>query len=331
MAEAVAAAAGMPWAYKARMMSSGSNGLLEVPGPLTGGVLNRFLTLELTLTPSAADGIPDDTAADIFAAAAEAWMAAGVRSVLLTLPASAARLVPLAQAAQLPSALASSSSSPSSSSVAPPLFKLHHASPENNTITLGAWLRDSPNSLPLYATHSVGCGGLVLGPDETLLVVREHGDLRDGPDARPSQWKLPGGAADVGEDLHAAAVREVYEETGVETEPVGLMAVRQLHGFRFGIGDIYFVFALRLKDANASLDAHQPLPCPNELYDAAWLPIRDYAAIESLSPMNRAVADALVAALDTDSLNVWELSRLHYTQPPVSGAARSSIMFMASL
>lgn len=33
-----------------------------------------------------------------------------------------------------------------------------------------------------------------------------------------AQWKLPGGLADLGEDLGECASREVWEETGVETD-----------------------------------------------------------------------------------------------------------------
>lgn len=39
-------------------------------------------------------------------------------------------------------------------------------------------------------------------------------------------WKFPGGAADYGEMIHEAAVREVFEETGVASEFVTILAFR---------------------------------------------------------------------------------------------------------
>jgi 8-oxo-dGTP diphosphatase len=39
-------------------------------------------------------------------------------------------------------------------------------------------------------------------------------------------YSLPGGGVDIGEDLEAAVVREVKEETGIDVEVVKLIAVR---------------------------------------------------------------------------------------------------------
>ena len=39
-------------------------------------------------------------------------------------------------------------------------FSLHHASPEEQSIVLSAWLEeDSPSRLPHYASHSLGVSG----------------------------------------------------------------------------------------------------------------------------------------------------------------------------
>lgn len=45
---------------------------------------------------------------------------------------------------------------------------------------------------------------------------------------------MPGGAADPGEELHDAAKREVFEETGIRTEVVSLLCFRTAHEFQFG-------------------------------------------------------------------------------------------------
>ncbi|MHA2004831.1 MAG: NUDIX domain-containing protein, partial [Candidatus Thorarchaeota archaeon] len=53
-----------------------------------------------------------------------------------------------------------------------------------------------------------GVGGIVVGPEGILLVVR---------DKEPAKGRLsfPGGGVDVGETQEQAVVREVREETGI--------------------------------------------------------------------------------------------------------------------
>ena len=55
----------------------------------------------------------------------------------------------------------------------------------------------------------VGVGAVILDRGRVLLIKRAHEPLK-------GEWSLPGGAVDVGEALHAAVVREVHEETGLE-------------------------------------------------------------------------------------------------------------------
>jgi 8-oxo-dGTP pyrophosphatase MutT (NUDIX family) len=58
---------------------------------------------------------------------------------------------------------------------------------------------------------------VLLAPDDTVLHM--GGDrCRDGV----PRWYTPGGGVEAGEDLAAAAVREVYEETGYTIEPAAL-------------------------------------------------------------------------------------------------------------
>ncbi len=54
-------------------------------------------------------------------------------------------------------------------------------------------------------------GGVVIGPDGRVAVVSQHG----------TSWSLPKGHIDPGEDSLCAAIREVYEETGIEALDFG--------------------------------------------------------------------------------------------------------------
>jgi 8-oxo-dGTP diphosphatase len=49
--------------------------------------------------------------------------------------------------------------------------------------------------------------------------------IRRGQPPRAGEWSLPGGRIEWGETVRAAALRELYEETGVEAEIVALIDV----------------------------------------------------------------------------------------------------------
>jgi ADP-ribose pyrophosphatase YjhB (NUDIX family) len=76
------------------------------------------------------------------------------------------------------------------------------------------WLATEENRLPPNASHQVGVGAFVFDrASGSVLVVQErHGPLRG-----QAIWKMPTGLVQAGEDITEAAVREVFEETGVET------------------------------------------------------------------------------------------------------------------
>lgn len=65
-------------------------------------------------------------------------------------------------------------------------------------------------------------GAIVIGPQGILLVKMAYGPTK-------GQYMFPGGLLDPGERLDEAAVREVREETGVETRVLGICGVRTRH------------------------------------------------------------------------------------------------------
>ena len=47
-------------------------------------------------------------------------------------------------------------------------------------------------------------------------------------------WKFPGGLAEDGEQIGEAAVREVWEETGIKTKFIKLLGFREIENSSFG-------------------------------------------------------------------------------------------------
>lgn len=65
----------------------------------------------------------------------------------------------------------------------------------------------------------IGVGAFVFATDGALLMIQRANEPARG------KWSIPGGLVEVGETLHAAAVREVQEETGLRVEPVAMVEV----------------------------------------------------------------------------------------------------------
>lgn len=103
-----------------------------------------------------------------------------------------------------------------------------------------------------------------------------------------AMWKFPGGLSDHGEGIGEAAVREVWEETGVETEFRSVLSMRHQHDVQFGNSDLYFVCRLMLK-AGGGLDINK---CNDEIAEACWMPLEQFKK-ETRHSMLAVVADML--------------------------------------
>lgn len=150
-------------------------------------------------------------------------------------------------------------------------FEFHHA--EGHVATLSKWLVEKEGSrIPTYATHQVGVGAVVINPstDEILCVREKRNNFRP--------WKVPGGLAELGEDLDEAVVREVYEETGIRCRFISVMGVRHVHGVQFGRSDLFFVCRLE-PTPNEDGRVPQPIPQEGEIETASWLPLDEYCSM----------------------------------------------------
>jgi len=132
-----------------------------------------------------------------------------------------------------------------------------------------------PNKLPIGATTGIGVGGFVLNSKNELLVVKEKYQ-------KMALWKLPGGMADASEEISDAAIREVFEETGIKTEFCSIVCFRHSHHGLFNVSNLYII--VRLKPLNFDISIEE-----GEISEAKWMPLDEYIE-ENLSPLNKEVA-----------------------------------------
>ena len=156
-------------------------------------------------------------------------------------------------------------------------FELHCV--DKGSITLKHWLPDTASALPDAPHHQVGIAGMVVNARDEVLVIQER---RGVTASLKDFWKLPGGLVDPGEDMTAAVVREIEEETGVRAKFHSLVSFRESHLGPFGSTDIYCVCACTLADSslyNPQKKMAQPVsPHPDEIKKVAWLPMEEFLA-----------------------------------------------------
>lgn len=155
-----------------------------------------------------------------------------------------------------------------------------------------------PASLPYRP-----CVGVMLLNRQGLAFVGRRID-RDAANETGIAWQMPQGGVDPGEDLAAAALRELNEETGIAPDAVALLA-ESAHWHRYDLPPYLLGVALKGKfrgqtqkwfaarflgeDADVRLDVHG-----EPEFDAwRWAPLAELSSL--IVPFKRSVYDAVVA------------------------------------
>ncbi|XP_060672613.1 nudix hydrolase 2 [Ziziphus jujuba] len=188
-------------------------------------------------------------------------------------------------------------------------FRYHHA--ESDYLMLVYWIPDTVDTLPVNATHRVGIGAFVTNHKREVLVVQEtRGKFRGS-----GVWKLPTGVTNEGEDICDAAIREVKEETGIETEFVEVLAFRQSHQAFFSKSDLFFVCLLKPR----SFDIEKQ---DSEIEEAQWMPVEEYAAQAFVQKheMFNLIAKVCLAKLDADYVGFSAV-------PTTTGSGKRSYLY----
>ncbi|HEY7340660.1 MAG TPA: NUDIX domain-containing protein [Ktedonobacterales bacterium] len=119
--------------------------------------------------------------------------------------------------------------------------------------------------------YSVGAGAVVLFGDKILLVQMGYGQ-------HENHWAIPGGYVEPGETADLTAQREVFEETGVNAEVRGLIAVRsRIHPDE---NSTYLIFLLQATSEDAHADGI-------EVRDARFFGLDEAFSLPNITPLSR--------------------------------------------
>ena len=117
------------------------------------------------------------------------------------------------------------------------------------------WLKTVGEGVPGYVTPKVAIGAVV-GNDKGEILLIQRADF--------GVWLYPTGWADVGYSASEVCVKEVLEETGIEVEPLRLIAV--LDGLRLGFTTVpLYSLVFHCKALGGELNRH-----PLETRDVGW-------------------------------------------------------------
>ena len=158
------------------------------------------------------------------------------------------------------------------------------------------WMKHVGEGIAGYQTPKATVGAIVHNDQGELLLVKR----RDA-----GVWLYPTGWADIGYSASEVAVKEVFEETGIECEPVQLIAV--IDGQRMGFTRFaMYLLLFQCRATGGTLQGH-----PLETSGVGWYG-RDAlpwptAGAEWWAPMAFAAIDgnALAATFEPPRAPVW--------------------------
>ena len=149
------------------------------------------------------------------------------------------------------------------------------------------WMSEVGRGVPGYQTPKVAVGAAVTNDQGQLLLIRR---------ADSGYWLYPTGWCDVGYSAPEVVVKEVLEETGIDVEPIRLIAV--LDGMRLGESRIpLYSLLFFCRQTGGELNLH-----PLEASDAGWFE-RD--ALPSPIIGAERWAGPVFAAIDGDVRDVY--------------------------
>ncbi|KAH7512959.1 hypothetical protein FEM48_Zijuj12G0145700 [Ziziphus jujuba var. spinosa] len=167
-------------------------------------------------------------------------------------------------------------------------FNYHHC--ESGYVMLTYWIPDEVCTLPASPSHQIGVAGFVMNDKREVLVVKEK-----CPCSCSGEWKLPTGYVNKSEDIFSGAIREVKEETGIDTMFLEIVAFRHAHLVAFEKSDLLFVCMLKPLTSEIKIDE-------KEIQAAKWMPLDEVTKqpFYKEDEMSKKIIDICMAAYEDD-------------------------------
>jgi ADP-ribose pyrophosphatase YjhB (NUDIX family) len=134
---------------------------------------------------------------------------------------------------------------------------------------------------PRYAIASVGA---VLLREGKLLLVRRGFPPGQG------KWSIPGGVIEAGESILEAAKRELFEETNLSAEPIGLIALSQVVVSDDSRVKYHYVIADIIFDPASIEGSERP---GGDATDVSWLSLEEASTRDDVTRTTRKLASLL--------------------------------------
>ena len=125
-----------------------------------------------------------------------------------------------------------------------------------------------------FTLCSLGVGGLLVHEGKVLLIQR-----KTQPNA--GEWTLPGGYVEGSERPDMTAVRELREETGLQTRVTGLLGI--WHFPREGSQNLWYVFGMQLDGPLSELRADGE---GMEIEQAGFFSLDEVTRLEKMGPVS---------------------------------------------
>ena len=101
-------------------------------------------------------------------------------------------------------------------------------------------------------TPFLGSGALIVDDDGALLLVIETGAGKQG------KWSLPAGKVEPGESAVDTMIREVWEETGLDVEPVDIVGFYHSMATSEGSYGLNVLFRAEIISGSPTVSAEHP-------------------------------------------------------------------------
>jgi ADP-ribose pyrophosphatase YjhB (NUDIX family) len=132
----------------------------------------------------------------------------------------------------------------------------------------------------------IGVGVVAVDDSSRILLVKRKYPPGAG------KWSIPGGHLELGESLSEAAVRELYEETGIKGDPIGIVNIDELvvYDDEGGVKYHYVLIDILVKPKNP-LENAKP---SSDALEIAVIPLRESLNLD-ITKTSRSLIEKLIS------------------------------------